>query len=418
MRGSAGAGAEHVSEALVRRKVLPWDPVSLAALGVGDTQTLSDLGHGAPMATPVDAFAPRASAFLLVHAPATAALATPALMSLAGTFADPAAALTVALNALRVATDVYYRAGSSSQKISSPRFDPRGVKKSLAAQTPETGTAVAHLASFGRLVRLCAAALGPAVVPDFAPSVRAARARAAESAARETALFAAAAARAQAENNPPHCETGGFGFDADAELDGIDQTACDALLTRVASSLSSSPTSVNPVSGADASWAANFSNLLHAFEAAIISAASVSNGTQGTRALLALLGSGALESLVVAAWAHAALGLRVSAARPSAGLALAGCARLLSAAFEVLAGDGVAAQRLAPFVPRLARALVALALGNGSKLADDAMTDASAATPLVSSDAAVDLSPTIIALASNYTIPIISRVFGVDGHGE
>ena len=90
--GSGGAGAtvsagEHIADALVRRRVLPWDPRELEALGVGDAPTRSALGSAALCATPIDAFSPREAAFLLADAPAVATLAPAALGALASTFA-------------------------------------------------------------------------------------------------------------------------------------------------------------------------------------------------------------------------------------------------------------------------------------------------------------------------------------------
>lgn len=317
--GGGGAGAavcagEHISDALVRRRVLPWDPRELEALGVGDTTTRSALGSAALCATPIDAFAPREAAFLLADAPAVATLAPAALGALASSFAgahlrflracvrndsavvftpppplspspaDPAAALSATLAMLRrEADDLYLRRA------------PVGGSGDCEAPT----SSAARLAAHARLVRVASVALSPALLPTFARSVKAALSRAArtEASSNIAAIAATAFAKQRADDLAMTlsgvAEKQVFGAPSGGSID-TSSAAIATLIGDVANLLDRVCGSVSPAC-VDTAWCGAFERAAASVSNTIGAAAYAGTEEKAARALRELLGSGSFS---------------------------------------------------------------------------------------------------------------------------
>ena len=78
----------------------------------------------------------------------------------------------------------------------------------------------------------------------------------------------------------------------------------------------------------------------------------------------------------------------------------------------------VATKRLSPHLPRLLRALVYLATGRFDGISDDIAADTTSTAPVLHPIDSKMLQPAYIEIASHFTMPLIQKLFGVDGRGS
>jgi hypothetical protein len=471
----AGAGdgvteSEHMVQSLIRRQALSWDPQHMLSSGMADGATVDALTNASVVPTPLDQFLPAEAAFLLVNSPTVVSVTEPSLLVLAKAFADPVAAMKSTLQTmLSRSTGLHLLAlqpepvadtenrvldgiDDDVQVLDDDALGPlaRLGRAEIAAAEQLSGTAFTLLTAHGRLVSLMSAVLSDAVVPSYAHSMQQALAQAASKtlssqklkkrsrdgskqlSARMQANVAAEARleRAQGEQS---------------RLKAISQS----LMERIHDLLERAAVSCSPMSGVDTVWLGRFLAACDEFASLVESAASseyipdeseTPEEAEASRALeqsrvhsqlLFLLSQGAVEALVQCAILHTGYAIKLPCVpRKTSGSVVKAMVSVIErltvgvleendyAAHDGVDSTRIAAKRLSPHLPRLLRALVYLATGRFDGISDDIAADTTTTAPVLHPIDSKMLQPAYVEIASQFTMPLIQKLFGVDGRGS
>lgn len=429
--GDGGAG-EHMLQSLVRRRALPWDPKALQLLGVADKSSLQALTESTVLGTPLEAFTSAEVSFLIANAPTIASITEPALFSLAKAFADPITAMRHTLGILRQVGDVLHLAslqGDGDEFV--PAAQGTSMATVLARRKPRSEShnnllVFYQFAAHSRILALVSSALGPTILPNYAPSLRVALQRIQNKGSNsyrrifkkalggEKTPGAIAAAAARRSNDA-----------ARAQL-------LHTVMTNIFKSLKTAPFSASPY-GLDEKWTNNFVLLCNDFASIVFDALHevpdpefendeglVATEIRSLAILLRLLTHGALEALVQAAVLHTALAIKLPFVPANeASRALEAMFACLGSLFSLLSDDtSQRAVRLMPHIPRLLRAAVVLSTGRCDGIHDDIPADTSTPPTLIHPVVTNLMQPAYVALALPYAAPLFLALCGVDGRGS
>lgn len=470
----AGAGdgsteSEHMVQSLIRRKALSWDPQHMLSSGMADGATVDALTNASVVPTPLDQFLPSEAAFLLVNSPTVVSVTEPSLLVLAKAFADPVAAMKSTLQTMlsrstglhllalqpEPVTDTDNRVldgiDDDTQILDDDALGPlaRLGKAEIAAAEQLSGTAFTLLTAHGRLVSLMSAVLSDAVVPSYAHSMQQAIAQAASK-----TLSAQKMKKRTRDGSKPISARKQASLAAEARLQRAQgeqsrfKAITQSLMERIHDLLERAAVSCSPISGVDTVWLGRFLAACDEFASLVESAATseyvpdesetfeeaeASRSLEQSRIhgqLLFLLSQGAVEALVQCAILHTGYAIKLPCVpRKTSGSVV----KAMTATIERLTvgvleendysvQDGVdstkiAAKRLSPHLPRLLRALVYLATGRFDGISDDIAAYTTSTAPVLHPIDSKMLQPAYVEIASQFTMPLIQKLFGVDGRG-